>query len=215
MFGGRFLPPTSEAGWRSLDMLATRWIVADAAHRWPVRVAQRLRPVGDAGTMRLWENLQSLPRAYLVPRHEVVRDPDRALALVQQGDFDPRTLVLVDREIEWRLGGVPPPTEAIAWEELSPQRARLRVQSPAPTVLVLADLYWPGWRVTVDGEQRPVLRADYLFRGVAVEPGDHEVEFSYAPASLRIGALLSLLTLGALAVFAVRQRRGAHGGAAS
>src|SRR5262249_60984249 len=117
--------------------------------------------------------------------------------------------------VGWRAGGVAPPTEAIAWEALSPQRARLRVQSPAPTVLVLADLYWPGWRVTVDGEQRPVLRADYLFRGVAVEPGDHEVEFSYAPASLRRGALLSLVTLGALAVFVVRQRRRALGGAAS
>ena len=65
------------------------------------------------------------------------------------------------------------------------------------------------------GEHRPVLRADYLFLGIAVEPGDHEVEFSYAPASLRMGALLSLLTRGALAVFAVRQRRRARGGPAS
>ncbi len=213
MFGGRFLPPITEAGWRSLDMLATRWIVAGAAHQWPVRIAPRLRLVADAGTMRVWENLRSLPRAYLVPRHEVVRDPDTALARVRQGDFDPRTLVLVDREIEWRSDGAAPAAEAIAWQELSPERARLRVQSPRPAVLVLADLHWPGWRVTVDGEKRPVLRADYLFRGVALEPGDHVVEFSYAPASLRVGAALSLVTLGALIGFVVHRRRRA--GAAS
>ena len=213
MFGGRFLPPITEAGWRSLDMLATRWIVASAAHQWPVRIAPRLRLVADAGSMRVWENLRSLPRAYLVSRHEVVRDPDTALTRVQQDDFDPRALVLVDREIEWRSAGSAPAVEAIAWKELSPERARLRVQSPRPAVLVLADLHWPGWRVTVDGEQRPVFRADYLFRGVAIEPGDHVVEFSYAPGSLRLGAVLSLVTLGALIGFVARRRRPA--GAAS
>jgi hypothetical protein len=212
MFGGRFLPPITEAGWRSLDMLATRWIVADARWRWPNRAAQRLRLVADAGAMRVWENLRSLPRAYLVPGYEVVPDPETALARVQRLDFDPRALVLVDREIAWRPGGTAPPLEAVSFEELSPERARLRVLAPRPAVLVLADLHWPGWRVAVDGEERPLLRANYLFRAVAVEPGEHAVEFRYAPASIRVGAALSLVTLTVLAGFFVRRRRGGSGG---
>ena len=207
MFGGRYLPPTTEAGWRSLDMLATRWIVADAQRPWPIQVAPRLRLVADAGTMRVWENLKSLPRAYLVPRYEVVPDADSTLARVQSTDFDPRALVLVDREIEWRSAATPAASEAVVWEDLSPDRARLRVGTPRPAVLVLADLHWPGWRVTVDGEERPLLRADYLFRAVAVEPGQHTVEFRYAPVSIRLGAALSLATSVALAVFFLRRRR--------
>ena len=207
MFGGRYLPPVTEAGWRSLDMLATRWIVADAQRPWPIQVAPRLRLVADAGTMRVWENLKSLPRAYLVPRYEVVPDADSTLARVQSTDFDPRALVLVDREIEWRSAATPAASEAVVWEDLSPDRARLRVGTPRPAVLVLADLHWPGWRVTVDGEERPLLRADYLFRAVAVEPGQHTVEFRYAPVSIRLGAALSLATSVALAVFFLRRRR--------
>jgi hypothetical protein len=207
MFGGRYLPPTTEAGWRSLDMLATRWIVAEAQRPWPAEVAPRMRLVADAGPLRVWENLKSLPRAYLVPRHEVVPDADRTLARVQSADFDPRALVLVDREIEWRPAATPAPTEAVVWDELSPDRARLRVGTPRPAVLVLADLHWPGWRVTVDGEERPLLRANYLFRAVAVEPGQHTVEFRYAPGSIRVGAALSLATAAALTVFFVRRRR--------
>ena len=65
----------------------------------------------------------------------------------------------------------------------------------------------PGWRVTVDGEERPLLRANYLFRAVAVEPGQHTVEFRYAPGSIRVGAALSLATAAALTVFFVRRRR--------
>src|SRR5262249_28035858 len=208
MFGGRYLPPVTEAGWRSLDMLATRWIVAGAQHRWPLEVAPRLRLLAEAGSMRVWENLKSLPRAYLVPRYEVVPDADSALARIQNAAFDPRALVLVDREIEWRPAATPAAVEALAWDELSPDRTRLRVQTPSPAVLVLADLHWPGWRVTVDGEERPLLRADYLFRAVAVEPGQHAVEFRYAPGSVRVGAALSVATAVALAVFVATSRRG-------
>ena len=93
------------------------------------------------------------------------------------------------------------------WDELSPDHTRLRVGTPTPAVLVLADLHWPGWRVTVDGDERPLVRANYLFRGVALEPGQHTVEFRYAPDSFRVGAALSLGTAIVLAVFFVRRRR--------
>ena len=208
MFGGRFMPPITEAGWRSLDMLATRWIVAQAGRAWPVRTARRLRLVADAGTMQVWENVASLPRAYLVGAHEVVPDAEEALARVQRRDFEPRSLVIVDREIDWpaATGEPPPAAEAIAWERSSAEEIRLRVRAPRPAVLVLADLDWPGWRVAVDGEERPILRADYLFRAVAVAPGEHTVIFHYASRSIQLGMLVSLATLLALTVVAWRGR---------
>src|SRR5262249_13933427 len=208
MFGGRFMPPITEAGWRSLDMLATRWIVAQTGRVWPIRTARRLRLVADAGTMQVWENVESLPRAYLVGAHEVLPDAEEALARGQRRDFERRALVIVDGEIDWpeATAAPPPAVDAIAWEQASEEEIRLRVQAPRPSVLVLADLDWPGWHVTVDDEERPLLRADYLFRAVAVAPGEHTVVFRYASRSVRVGMLASLATLLALAVFAWRAR---------
>jgi hypothetical protein len=56
----------------------------------------------------------------------------------------------------------------------------LRVELPAPGVLVTADPWYPGWTVRVDGEPRRLLRANYAQRAVALDAGVHEVEFRYA-----------------------------------
>ena len=60
----------------------------------------------------------------------------------------------------------------------------LDVDTPAAGVVVLHDVYYPGWTARVDGVDRPVLRTDLLFRGVEVPAGHHMVEFAYHPLSL-------------------------------
>jgi uncharacterized membrane protein YfhO len=59
-------------------------------------------------------------------------------------------------------------------------------------MLVLADSFYPGWRATVDGVAAPILRANLTFRAVALEPGVHEVVFTYYPAGWRWGVGVSL-----------------------
>jgi uncharacterized membrane protein YfhO len=76
------------------------------------------------------------------------------------------------------------------------------------SLLVLTDSWFPGWKATVDGQDAPVERVDYLIRGVVVPAGSHRVELSYEPASWRAGWILSLLALiGILAAALVGWRR--------
>ncbi len=70
------------------------------------------------------------------------------------------------------------------------------------SVLVLADLDYPGWSVTVDGHAAESLRIDNLFRGVRLESGSHRVAWSYQPRSVLIGAVISVVTLLMLAALA-------------
>jgi uncharacterized membrane protein YfhO len=51
------------------------------------------------------------------------------------------------------------------------------------TLLVLHDLYYPGWVVEIDGTAAPILRAGLLFRAVAVPAGSHRVTFRFEPFS--------------------------------
>jgi uncharacterized membrane protein YfhO len=57
------------------------------------------------------------------------------------------------------------------------------VQSERDVILVLNDLYYPYWRVYVDGGERELLQANYLFRGVYVKAGEHKVVFRFEPLS--------------------------------
>jgi hypothetical protein len=82
--------------------------------------------------------------------------------------------------------------QIVSWR---PDRVEVLVDSAQAGVLVLHDLYYPGWVVEVDGEPARLLRANVLFRAVEVPEGRHRVVFSFqplAPANLR-DALLGLL----------------------
>ncbi|HZW02610.1 MAG TPA: YfhO family protein, partial [Anaerolineaceae bacterium] len=83
-------------------------------------------------------------------------------------------------------------------------RITIQVDTPQPGWLQLADVWYPGWKAAVDGQETPILRADYLFRAVYLPAGAQVVEFRYEPASYRIGGLvtaLGLLVLAAICFF--------------
>jgi hypothetical protein len=87
-----------------------------------------------------------------------------------------------------------PPDPEAKVEILGPSenaRVRIRVHQQQPGVLVLADSWYPGWRVAVDGMEKELFPVDLMFRGVAVSAGDHSVEFAYDPLSLDLGTYIS------------------------
>ncbi|MFB3906442.1 MAG: YfhO family protein [Acidobacteriota bacterium] len=77
-----------------------------------------------------------------------------------------------------------------------------------PSMLVLLDSYYPGWRVWVDGRECKIEMVNWAFRGVIVPPGPHRVTFRYDPRSFRLGLALTLATMAAwVAVFIVLHAR--------
>jgi uncharacterized membrane protein YfhO len=77
----------------------------------------------------------------------------------------------------------------------TPNRVTIRAILDAPGYLVVADTWYPGWQATVDGVPTEVLRANYAFRAVWLEAGEHEVEMAYRPTLVPIGGAISLATL--------------------
>ena len=47
--------------------------------------------------------------------------------------------------------------------------------------LVVNDVWHPWWFAELDGQATPILRANVLFRAVAVPPGRHRVRFIFRP----------------------------------
>lgn len=66
--------------------------------------------------------------------------------------------------------------------EYKPGKIKVRTSSIGPAVLRVADRYDPDWHVWVDGKKEKVLRADFIFLGVYLSPGMHEVRLEYAPS---------------------------------
>jgi hypothetical protein len=167
----------------------------------------------------VYRNTQALPRVFLVDRQHTAPSADAALAAATAPGFDGRRVAVTERT----LPGLPEDAGgAASAASPSPGTARLvsygaeRVVANSSasqrSLLVLSDVFYPGWKVTVDGHPAPVERVDYLLRGVPLAPGTHRVEFRYQPASFRAGWIVSLLaTLTVLAVALVGWRRHRRG----
>ena len=63
------------------------------------------------------------------------------------------------------------------------------------SLLLLSDTYYPGWKAFINEREVRILRADYNFRAIPLEAGEHDIQFTYDPLSFKIGVLVSLLTL--------------------
>jgi hypothetical protein len=191
------LPPRRLA--TAYDLAGVRTIVGVVDARSPARggggksrEAPGPDPVPPKGLEpRITPNEDALPRAYLV-RHWQVQPRSAAIERVVAGDFDFRRSVILDREPPGLGPAVSPAAlEPAAIVAYAPERVEIDVHAAQPGLLVLTDTYYPGWRAYVDGAEVEVLRANGLFRAVALAAGDHRVRFEYRPQSLRIGAAIS------------------------
>jgi hypothetical protein len=163
-----------------------------------------------SGDVKVYQEQAVLPRALTVGKARVVADEPAALAALADPGFDPAAeVVLLAEDLAGHgLAATAAGAADVAGAEVqvaayTPERVVLRTELPASGYLVLGDTWYEGWQATVDGVAAPVLRANLLFRAVALPAGSHEVVFEFAPRSLALGAAASavgLALVGGLAV---------------
>ncbi|MGB8930004.1 MAG: hypothetical protein WCC48_02010, partial [Anaeromyxobacteraceae bacterium] len=84
---------------------------------------------------------------------------------------------------------------------------RVEAEADAPSLLVVQDAFWPGWRATVDGRPAEILAADFLVRAVRWPAGRHRLVMTYDPPELRLGLALSALGAVLVLLLAIKPER--------
>lgn len=164
-----------------------------------------------SGDVKIYENLDAQPRAFLVSEWQWRPDAAAALEAMRADGFDPRvSAVLVGNEADGPAAtGEAANGGAVEIVQYTPERVKLRVTGRGGLV-VLTDAFYPGWQAMLDGAPATIYRADGLFRGVFAPAGEHEIEFVFRPRSMRAGAALTLgglaLAAAGVALLAVRRR---------
>ena len=136
----------------------------------------------------------SLGNAWFVERSRTAPTADAEMAAL--GEIDPgREAVIFDAQAaEGTAAEYPGAAEGrIVLKEYSPNRLSYDVSAAARGLAVFSEIYYPaGWKAYIDGEEVPVLRADYTLRALLIDEGDYEVEFVYDPGSFTLGKNISL-----------------------
>jgi hypothetical protein len=210
-YGRIALPETPERA-AILDLFSVSRVVSEDPPEW---LASRYARVADAPPLpraegaQVFANPGALPRARrLASARPEPRGVETAVATLVAPGFEPRREALVDRvpPALAGAGGAAPDGEVEIALDL-PERVVLRTHGERNALVVLADAWFPGWEVSVDGARAEPLRADVAFRAVAVPPGAHEIEWRYRPRPLRTGAALAALAVLAVAAALAAERR--------
>ncbi len=167
-----------------------------------------------SGDVKVYENLDLRPRAWLASAATPVADADAALALLHAGSVDPLAAPLVEGATRLPTAAGEPDGQdpgSATIHSYAPEQVVIATESAAPALLVLSDANYPGWRATIDGAPAPILPTNILFRGVEVPAGTHTVTFTFAPDSWRNGLIVGsvglLLWLIVVAAGLVLRRR--------
>jgi O-antigen/teichoic acid export membrane protein len=187
-----------------LDLLGVRYVLTTT------RIPNAGYRLVYDGELRVYENLDALPRAFLVPTAHQVAAEEMDYAL---RSLNPRCKVILEEDADVAhaiRGPFLPQTEDCPLRpaqvvQYTPNEVFVRARLDAPGWLVLADSYFPGWKAyrrPVSGEtsaesapesEVQIHLANGNFRAVYLEAGDWQVRFVYSPLSLKLGAYGSFI----------------------
>jgi hypothetical protein len=145
------------------------------------------------------------PRAWAV--HDVVPVANRreALSTIEQPGFDVAQQVVITGprpQLEPCSG-----SDDVRVSRYTSSEVIIDAQMACRGLLILADVWYPGWTAKIDGQSTQIHEVDGCIRGVVVPAGKHRIEMRYRPISVYAGAVLSVLSLVAVCALALRPGR--------
>ena len=155
----------------------------------------RYKLIWQKGKFKVYENLEALPRTFLVNDYLVLKDNREIIEKIFSSDFDPSKTVILERESTQSINFTKENLGKAEFVSYSPNKVIIKTDSDHDSLLFLSDNYYPGWKAFLDGEETKIYRANYAFRAVAVPSGKHQVIFSYQPFSFRLGFIISAISL--------------------
>ena len=150
----------------------------------------------DPTGLSVMEYEDTLPRAFFVGDTEVIASPEETWARLQDPNVNLRQTALLPEALDFTTTPLDSASTATAvLESFSPREIKWTVQTDAPRLLVVSEVYYPaGWKARLDGEEVPIHRANYLLRAVPVPEGEYTLTMSFEPRSHYLGLWLSGLS---------------------
>lgn len=108
------------------------------------------------------------------------------------------SVAVADRSFSAILGTAVPknPGDTIYETSYAPNRLTYRSHSANDNIAVFSEIYFPwGWTATIDGNNVPIGRVNYVLRALRIPAGDHEISFRFDPQSLKTTNTVAVISL--------------------
>ena len=165
-------------------------------------------PVFTSGQWKVYEKPSNCPRAWVVRNVVVEPSHEKLVKRIQEGGFDPLQVAFVGERPEVALEGGSADSSQITFHHYQEDRFDLTVKTSSPGLLVLSEVFYPGWEATVNGQPAHIYKVDGLLRGLIVSSGENRIVLRYRPRWFLAGVLLTALAVAGTSIFAALVWRG-------
>jgi len=159
-----------------------------------------------ASGRKLFRNPHAFPRAWAVHRIVTVPKVSDGQALIRDHleDLHSEAIVIGGAPKDWK----PAPCDGdnVTVTREGGESMLVRASMACDGIVVLSDLYYPGWKAFVDGKAVDVHQANLAMRAVAVPRGTHQIRYVFRPASAYLGASLTAIGILGAAVSLLRRK---------
>jgi len=152
--------------------------------------------VFNDGEYNVFKLSNLLPRAFFVEHCIIIEDKNEALNYLSI--FDPKETVILEEDPNLKINESESDFSSSSDIEITKytnNSIEINAQVPTNGLLVLSEIYYPGWNAYVDNVKAKIYRANYAFRAVILEKGKHKVSFVFGPASFYTGLIISIVSI--------------------
>jgi hypothetical protein len=139
-------------------------------------------------------NKKALGNAWFVENPLIAENANKEISLVKT--FDPLKEVTIDKIFKDQISKSSYPVlenEKIELVSYQADELLYKYSAKDEKLTVFSEIYYPaGWKCYLDGKESKYFRADWVLRGMVVPAGEHEIKFSFKPASYYVGNKISL-----------------------
>lgn len=129
----------------------------------------------------------------------IVKDDNQVLETISDPEFDPNTTVVVQKSDSLILDNFSFMKNKLNYEaeitEYTPNKISVHFSADSPSIVILADPYYPGWKAFIDGVEIDIMKVNHGLRGMVLDAGNHNIEMIYSPNIVWGGLLISLATV--------------------
>ena len=151
-------------------------------------------PLQGGATMPL-KNIYAQGNGWFVDKIDYVADANAEYAEV--GKIDVRHEAVADKQFEAVLGQAKAndSTATVKLDKYEPNNLQYTVNSKNGGIVVFSEIYYPGWKATVDGQSVELGRVNYILRAVNVKPGKHTVVLDFHPTSISTTETIAYISI--------------------
>jgi hypothetical protein len=159
------------------------------------------------GDFNIFENKDTFPRSFFVNKFKVTDSYENAQKIISNSKFNFKKEIVLEKPLPKEEADlINSSNDNDSYAKIlsySANEVNIQTSSKSPSILILTDTFYPGWKAYVNGTETTIYRADGLVRAIFVPTGEHDIEFSYMPQSFVFGTYLSLGTAIVLTIFYV------------